>query len=389
MPSRYRFKTGSSACDEPNRVLLPECLFIFSLLSQFKIQKVRSDFLSSTFILPDRSKSATLAEIDALSAHLLPLWFGKASQGKTDYLNAWAELTTMVEDDGYEMLTIYPGGKTACTRTYGKWYSILADIAQCSYWNETVGDSDCSTSKNSKLTNFNSCATQTDEIVCKDTFTNTSLSFPLEISAERDAAVDSVAHSAVNLTFPMEADGDMLTSVDASVLKNSSAVKPKSSSSPVVTPNGAVSPCSGLRSLLGDTQFCKWCNRRGHSEALCWRKRGLCLICGGHHHLTNCVKYKAPFQDVTPSCSQCSGNHLGKHCKKARFRDFCHWCGNRGHVESCCWRKASACLICGSSSHSLMQCSRYVPRTPLIFPPWCPSCGFQHLGNGCDTPCVE
>ena len=60
-------------------------------------------------------------------------------------------------------------------------------------------------------------------------------------------------------------------------------------------------------------QFCHWCGKLGHLESGCWRKTGKCLICGSsEHRLPDCQSFKPNVPTIT--CSQCSGNHLGKDC---------------------------------------------------------------------------
>lgn len=137
--------------------------------------------------------------------------------------------------------------------------------------------------------------------------------------------------------------------------------------------------------------LCSWCHRGSHTNENCWRKKGLCLICGGHHPMKECSRYISPISLTKPTCSTCGGAHLGKNCQRMmRLSICCHWCGRRGHAEDTCRVKSGACLICGSSGHILPQCPCFVPRTVLpLFPPWCSRCGSHHIGNECDSPYIE
>ena len=63
--------------------------------------------------------------------------------------------------------------------------------------------------------------------------------------------------------------------------------------------------------------YCNWCGRTGHIERNCWRKKGLCCLCGGGcHALTACSKYvlRDPVRSFSPKCSTCGGGHCGQDC---------------------------------------------------------------------------
>ena len=49
---------------------------------------------------------------------------------------------------------------------------------------------------------------------------------------------------------------------------------------------------------------------------------------------------------------------------RARVRKQCDWCGHTGHMEQDCWRKRGVCCLCGSGSHTLTACAKYVPHMP-------------------------
>jgi len=58
--------------------------------------------------------------------------------------------------------------------------------------------------------------------------------------------------------------------------------------------------------------FCSWCGKTGHTEDRCWLKQGVCLLCGGAEHTTSdCARQTSR---LTPKCSLCGGDHLGKDC---------------------------------------------------------------------------
>lgn len=64
-------------------------------------------------------------------------------------------------------------------------------------------------------------------------------------------------------------------------------------------------------------KYCHWCGRAGHIEEDCWKKKGVCTLCGsGSHTATACRKYvaKRTTQHFSPVCSTCRGNHCGQDC---------------------------------------------------------------------------
>jgi hypothetical protein len=64
---------------------------------------------------------------------------------------------------------------------------------------------------------------------------------------------------------------------------------------------------------------CNWCGRRGHLESSCWIKNGACLICGSNNHdKEQCDTFGDGRGNFNPTCSRCSGTHLGKNCPTAR-----------------------------------------------------------------------
>lgn len=118
-------------------------------------------------------------------------------------------------------------------------------------------------------------------------------------------------------------------------------------------------------------------------------KKGLCIICGGHHKLSNSPR-NIIFQKPKSKCSACGGLHLGKHYRRSsRLARFGQWCERHGHSEDRCLVKSLACVLCGSARHWYLQCSKYIERTVPIFSPWCELCGFHRVRNDCDDPYKE
>lgn len=95
--------------------------------------------------------------------------------------------------------------------------------------------------------------------------------------------------------------------------------KSKGSDSPSL-----VKPIQSLPALC-----CSWCKRYGHTDAQCWRRFGLCLICGGTHRMSSCTRYIPSAASVKkPVRSSCSGDHLGRNCLRIKQRTcFRHCCG--------------------------------------------------------------
>ena len=64
---------------------------------------------------------------------------------------------------------------------------------------------------------------------------------------------------------------------------------------------------------------CNWCGRVGHLEQDCWKKKGVCTLCGSRAHtITACSKYtprRVPAA-FSPKCSICDGDHCGQHCPR-------------------------------------------------------------------------
>lgn len=59
----------------------------------------------------------------------------------------------------------------------------------------------------------------------------------------------------------------------------------------------------------------KHCERTGHDEQECWRKKGACIICGSREHpFKECLKYVPNYRK--PSCINCMGQHWAKDCPR-------------------------------------------------------------------------
>ena len=63
---------------------------------------------------------------------------------------------------------------------------------------------------------------------------------------------------------------------------------------------------------------CQWCGKPGHSEEMCWLKKGACTICGNtSHKRLDCPKFNKPkVSPSKPQCPVCRGPHLGKDCRR-------------------------------------------------------------------------
>lgn len=94
--------------------------------------------------------------------------------------------------------------------------------------------------------------------------------------------------------------------------------KPKKTSGEGASPTGGSSqddkPPTTTQRRYNIPQ-CNWCGRRGHTEEGCWAKKGACIICGSSsHNRDGCPHFESSWRNFRPTCSKCSGPHLGRDC---------------------------------------------------------------------------
>ena len=277
--------------------------------------------------------------------------------------------------------------------SHEEWCEIFNEIAGSSYWHTSgkVGGHPASRLVVRLEVPKLSVGTNTEQGVTKDAASGIarevkvpSIASPSFVCSRTDEVLpgnDSLREKQVTYVSTIN-PGNSPSNRNASC---SNAVLPKLENKTVTVRGDS---CLSKTLLFRKLVLCPYCGKAGHTESSCWRKQGLCLVCGGQHRMVDCPQYIKPV--FTPTCSVCSGKHLGKDCDRfsSSPASHCNWCGKRGHVEEDCWFKHHACLLCGSLSHELTQCHKYLPRSPM-FPPWCHTCDSQHLGTVCDPEFVE
>lgn len=382
--------------------LLPDYVFLCTLLSQFRMPQVRSDFASGAFRLPRRSCDLSLLELDLLMDSLMPSWYGHdALSIKCDLYQARALFRMIISRQTGTMQLGH--SKSMPLRTFADWYKILNNIANCPYWKEIrkLGQPGAlpSVPKTSSTVQTNTepvCTADANvgvEVVMQTDVCTSTECEPDCLDGHPSCDVREVSNICGegkdennNVDFPLSSELGYRQPISRSqknvcdvLISNSTNVDP-------FTHPVAAEVCMSRARV-----DCSWCHRRGHQESSCWRKGGLCLICGGPHRMRQCSRYVTSIPLAKPICSSCSGDHLGKDCEGVRRQSiYCHWCGRRGHLEEACRVKSGDCLICGSSSHAFSACPEFVPRSVLpIFPPWCIKCGSHHIGAQCDSSYFE
>lgn len=394
---------GSSLRPVPSSKLLPECLYLISLLTQFKDPQVRSDFSNGMFKLPCRSENVTLRELDLVCSLFLPSWVGiDINSVKKLLIKSNQELLKIAV---WKIDVLVLGHGVAVSRTYAEWYAIILDISKSSYWRE------CIPGKQPLPYEASSLESSIKDKAPKTAFTNTDSVKCLHQSTSTTISTKEAATNTVHSTDVCEYREDVVELVTSKPSESGIGSKPASCYSLTICPSSPPTRAIQDHSSRPDNETvpvvkvpvatynvhtsvktltvleCTWCHKRGHSQVMCWKRKGLCLICGNNHHISDCPRYIPP---PRLTCSTCSGPHLGSGCKMlTRLTHFCHWCGKRGHTEDSCWVKAGACLVCGSAEHKLRQCPRFVPREIPVFPPWCAECGSHHLGADCESPYME
>lgn len=358
--------------------LLPDYVFLCTLLSQFRLPQVRSDFSGGAFKLPRRSCGLSLLELDLLTEKLMPSWYGHDNVSIKGTLSHAGALFDMIitQQAGTMQLS---SSKSMPLRTFADWYKILNNIASCPYWKafqrldepgivpptpkpsitaqtntEPVCTSDASVDAK--------CNMLTDACTSTECGRNLPDCQPSGGAAGNSTIAGGVLDKNNNCHVPL------FSALGCHGLVSQS---PKNLVCDVVSSHSTkvdsiTHPTTAGVCMSRVGVDCSWCHRRGHQESSCWRKGGLCLICGGQHRMRNCARYVAPILLVKPICSSCSGDHLGKDCERVRRPStVCHWCGRQGHLEEACRVKSGACLICGSNSHVFSGCPEFVPRRVL------------------------
>jgi hypothetical protein len=401
---------------EEKQDLLPGCLFVLSVLTQFRHSIVRDDLISGQFTFRVNSSCVTLEEIDALHDALFPSFHLSCDVPMKMRMKRARSILEGIVNLSREILHLDLTG--LAERTHSDWFCILSELEGSSYWGKRNQSNLFSCSSPQQLPCF------TRELI--DSSTNTdcveskSVALGSDVCSQKSVAIHTDLKCTVKPErndLKLSKDNINTTDVDTNIAhktkvkKNSN--KKKSVSVAVITQSmtdpgfdkSESDTTSELPSTrldagelhkVGDTHIvsCDWCHKLGHTLEHCWRRLRLCLICGGKHKMTLCPRYVAPIDSsFVPTCSLCNGRHLGKYCGKRRqYIHLCHWCGKRGHEESHCWVKNRCCLICGDPTHKLTDCSHFETRQPLvsrsILPPWRTNCGDARFGT-CEDPYME
>lgn len=361
--------------------ILPDCILFVTVLAQFKLPQVRADFSRNAFRLPKRC-NLSLDELDSLSGLVSPLWCGESLSCIRDKLASSLSVLDMMANRSPDYIQLGAGGVSM--RPYEEWYEILHHLADSPYWKE-VSNRECA----DEPVQTSSAKTNTDLIKTVSVGVSTPKVPLVDMSTQVESGVDTAVKSAAvcctsgfkseqpngqsQISAPLSADRP--TRVVSSPVLNETAVTPNSR---FTSKTGGL-PCGDVQGHH-NVSPCSWCHRRGHQTDSCWRRRGLCLICGSPHQMRDCPRYIPPVPLVNPVCSSCGGAHLGKHCKRLLRRESCcHWCGRFGHSEESCWEKKGCCLICGSPDHMISRCPGFRHESMLpVFTPWCVKCGSCH-----------
>lgn len=378
---------------------LPEYLFFTSVLAQFKLPQVRDDFTRGKFKLANHCCDLTLSELDRLSSVLIPSLFGFEDRSfKSNISTAQSVLRMIIQRGPGELhLTI----NHSLSRTYEEWYKCLRSVAYCSYWKENRFEGHKQGTSH-RQPGQSSVESNTEPVVTADVGVNTLKLHFADVGTHSELCVGVLDGGSVSVCCSgdeqeklADENSNLVTAPHCLHVVQCASRSPKETTADGCQSLDKAKVCDSVQtsnvSLSRAVVSCSWCHKFGHWESNCWRKRGLCLICGGHHLMKDCSKYIPPIPLEKPTCSSCGGAHLGKDCAKlSRYRHGCNWCGRLGHLEDQCWGKQRCCLICGSSGHTLVHCPGFVPRSVLpMFPPWCSTCGSHHLGTECESPYIE
>jgi hypothetical protein len=403
----------------PSRHLLPDCMSVLFLLSQFAFDHVRADFLSGAFKLPDGASSVTLAQLDALRQALLPAWH---LLGDIDLTKRFALAEKMlVSIVTMKSEVIWLPGLEHLLRTALEWNLVLKEIGASPYWKSTLATSPdlskagVSVEPHRKTQSVGvggsplscadvSTAAAPEMIDCETEMSDLCTDPQIAIVSSAQSCAPSVAFEVIDPSLHVlqkAVSGDhhlaprpgillpAQSPVDSSCLSSADLLTGQvdlNNNAPNIEPGGNFEAGS-----VTSVPVCSHCRWRGHLVSSCWRKGRRCLICGGDHHLNKCPKFVPRQSKRAPKCSLCGGEHLGSHCfrRGCQIAQYCNWCGRCNHTEQHCWVKQNCCLLCGSSYHSLTLCSRFVPRPLPGFPPLCTRGCSQHLNSNCESPRSE
>lgn len=101
------------------------------------------------------------------------------------------------------------------------------------------------------------------------------------------------------------------------------------------------------------------------------------VLANENHVPMNQVDIMTPSNSFLVSCRACNGTGIFDKRKTAMNRQIkdsysynnqtrgnnqCNFCKRRGHSMSQCRRKLNLCLLCGSNSHVMRECSKFRPR---------------------------
>lgn len=359
-------ESSSRRCDLP---MLTQWLRLFSLLTQFCRAEVRADFKLGKLSLPIAWQSLSLEELDLFAAVFVPPLHDRESGSLASFCDQGVVKLNAILNSGADVFPLIGAG-IASNRTCAEWGCILVALLSSSYWkkehlhpSKIVTKSTCMNTSALDVTNKSTNTSPTPLSSVTSAATNT------PIVVKHDVGVSAVTGTPDSCVW--DCSEPMVQSSVAQVSVSCASAEPRQVECVVdsVLPVIVEQPCESVQLSKPDPVKCAWCGRTGHLDSGCWRKLGRCLICGGDHHLTACSKF-VPRARPVPRCSMCSGKHLGRNCCRGRTSPlFCHWCGKSNHLEEHCWHKQGCCLLCGSSGHELLACSKFVPRPTHVFPP--------------------
>lgn len=337
---------------------------MLSVLSQMQCPQVREDFQRGLVALTDRCADVKLKELDQLREIVVPSFFISSNEEpvKKRLKRARNLLTDIVNCSSKFILL--DGDEISGSRTCGEWFGIISDIGSAQYWktfplvdkasmytyNDTTKPCSQSASTNTVDVSRQNVATSTEVRVSS---VATITEEPLAVrnkSVRSGQCYDVEPVTAVKCDTKVEVDVTLKLcndrknafnkkdTVKTSNFSRSKDVYSKSKNSSLKNMKTfdmgyvglAFADAGGgncLANVISSTSIpqaqssfistflCGWCQRKGHIERDCWRRLKLCLICGGNHHMVACVKYAPPSK---LRCSNCRGEHLGKHCSKNR-----------------------------------------------------------------------
>lgn len=122
---------------------------------------------------------------------------------------------------------------------------------------------------------------------------------------------------------------------------------------------------------------CERCGKRGHLVKACYRRLGLCLVCGSsQHRRRNCPeqhsttpiiqKQAHPAQGGPMSCPQAQQQQKAAPYKVRGGNPICKSCKMRGHIQKDCPCRLGLCTTRGSKQHHAKDCSKQRDATKMV-----------------------